>query len=261
MGYKDLTSAEMTTLSGDWIAEASEAGKVFRGTKKLSSVYQFIAEAHEGLGASQVVGDSTNERELQALAEKNAELDRRHDALVRCIWKMLNARADGAKTKERAALYLDTAKALFPDGAASTQVSYAAQAGNAELVEKRLKAEHKKLLLEIVTPDGPLSQHVSRWQKRARELGASDQERARLVAQKEAGVSKADAHNARIEWVRAVDVLVKTIRLAKLTPEQVELLTGPLTKAVDRATRRGKGADGADEPEDGEGGAGEGGAP
>ena len=45
-------SDDMTTLSGDWLSEESEAGKLFRGTKKLSSVYVFIAEAHEGLASS-----------------------------------------------------------------------------------------------------------------------------------------------------------------------------------------------------------------
>ena len=123
--------------------------------------------------------------------------------------------------------------------------------------EARLTPEHKKLLAEIVTPDGPFAQYVSRWQKLARELGASDKERTRLLAQKGFGATKTDAQNARTEWVRAVDVLVKTIRLAKLTPEQAELLTGPLTKAVDSATRRGKG--GEDEPEEGGGGGGAGG--
>ena len=249
MGYKDLTSAEMTDISGDWVSEKTAAGQLFRETKKLASIYVFIAEAHEGLAAAQVVGSSANDRELQALAEKNVELDRCHDALVRCIWKTLHGLAEGAKTKARAALYLDTAMAIFPDGAASAQKTYAAQAGNAELVEKRLTPEHKQLLSEIVTPDGPLSQHVSRWQKRARELGASDKERTRLLAQKETGVTKMDAQNARTEWVRAVDVFVKTVRLAKLTPEEVETLTGQLTKAVDRATRRGKGPGGSDDDE------------
>ena len=259
MGYKDLTSAEMIAISGDWLSDDSDAGNLFRKTKKLAAVYQFIADAHEALGSTQVVGDSTLDRELAALAEKNVVLDRKHDALLRCTWKTLNALAEGAKTKARAALYLDTAKALFPGGAASTQASYAAQAGQAELVEKRLTPEHKKLLSEIITPDGPLSQHVSRWQKVARELGESDKERTRLLAQKEVGVTKADAQGARTDWVRAVDVLVKTIRLAKLTPEENELLTGGLTKAVDRATRRGKGGGGEDDPEDEGGGGGVGG--
>lgn len=259
MGYKDLTSAEMTTISGEWVSADTDAGKLFRTTKQLDSVYQFIGAAHEGLGASQVVGDSTLERELQALAEKNAELDARHDKLVRCIWKTLNALAEGAKTKARATLYLDTAKALFPDGASSTQATYAGQAGNAALVDQRLKPEHKELLASINTPDGTLAQHVSRWKKRAHELGESDKERTRLLAQKEAGVTKADAQVARTEWVRAADLLVRTLRMAKLTPEQVETLTGPLTKAVDRASKRGKGG-GEEDPEEGEGGtSGEGG--
>jgi hypothetical protein len=253
MGYKDLTSAEMIAISGDWISADTEAGKLFRATKQLDSVYQFITAAHEGLGASQVVGDSTVERELQALAEKNAELDARHDKLVRCIWKTLNALAEGAKTKARATLYLDTAKAIFPDGASSTQATYAGQAGNAALVEQRLKPEHKEMLAAITTPDGTLAQHVSRWKKRALELGESDKERARLVAQKDAGVTRADAQVARTEWVRAADLLVRTLRMAKLTPAELETLTGPLTKAVERATKRGKGG-GEEDPEDGEGG-------
>lgn len=246
MGLKDLSTAEMLDISGVWLEASTPGGGLIAKTKSLSNLVVFVQEAHDGLSQSQIPAANPNEKKLKELADKNVKLDRRHDAVARCIIRVLGGLAEGAKNSERRELYLDTSAALFPDGLASTQKSYAGQAGNAAEVDKRLEPKHRELLASIVTPDGKLSEHVARWRKRAKELGDSDKERTRLAAEKTDGVTKGDVVEARNQWIRAADVLVRAIPLAKLSEEDALKITQGLTKATDRATRRGGKSEGAE---------------
>lgn len=243
MALIDLTSPEMVDISGAWLDASSTAGKAIGRSKSLAPLLTFVREAHEGLTSSQVVGENPHAARIKELAQKNVELDRDHDRLVRGAISLLEALALLAKTPKRRATYESLSVALFPVGPSTAQLSYSAEAGTAAMVDERLTEAHRKTLASVTTPEGSLSDVVGRWKKVARELGESDKERTRLIEVKTTGTTKADGIQARNAWIRAVDVFRRAIPMAKLSEEEQSDILASLSKAEERGKNRGGGGD------------------
>ena len=255
MGLMDLTTPEMVDISGAWLDASSTEGKLIARAKGLVPLLAFVREAHEGLVASQVVGENPHAARIKELSQQNVELDREHDRHVRGIISILEGLASLAKTPKRRAAYEAAAHALFPDGPSTAQLSYSAEAGNAAMVDERLSDAHKKTMASITTPEGSLPEIVGRWKKVARALGESDKERTRLMEVKADGTTKSDGIQARNAWIRAVDVFRRAIPMAKLSPEDVTTILATLTKSEERGKNRGGGGGGEEGgDESGEGG-------
>jgi hypothetical protein len=252
MGLMDLTTPEMVDISGAWLDASSTEGKLIARAKGLVPLLAFVREAHEGLVASQVVGENPHAARIKELSQQNVELDREHDRHVRGIISILEGLASLAKTPKRRAAYEAAAHALFPDGPSTAQLSYSAEAGTAAMLDKRLTDAHRKTIASVTTPEGSLNDLVGRWRKAARELGDSDKERTRLLEVKPEGATKADMLQARHAWGRAVDVLRRAIPMAKLSDEDTSTILASLTKAEERGKTRGGSGGEASEEEGGE---------
>lgn len=242
MSYKSLTSPTMVTVSGPW-TDPSKERSLIDALPQARALLPSLDVAHEGLLDTQASGAQANAA-LAKLQKAEALLDVRHDRKTRGAFHVLTGFADLADDPEQAAAYLALRDAINPKGLDVTRWSYTDEAGEAELVDRRLSPDQKALLGKLPTPSGTLlSAHEERIQA-GRELGKLETERAGLEKKAPDTTTAADAQRARNVWIRTVTAFVAILDLEmKLTDADREKILGPLRRAESRAERRAPSAE------------------
>ncbi len=241
MALKRLTTAEMVQISGPWTTNGSPARKTIQAVPETAGVLPRIDVAHKQLHA---VRPREDDPRVGAIVAEAAEIDARHDALVRGTDRMLEGAALLAGDSPRAREIEATRAVLTPDGLALVSTSYRNEAGAAALLKSRLGSEAgvKAVLASIVVDKKKtLTSFVNERIELAQKLGELEDERAQLLSApaESDGGALVDARNA---WIRAVNALVANAELAELTPEQHAVIFGALDQAEAKADRRGRAA-------------------
>ena len=242
MSYKSLTSPTMVTVSGPWTDPNKE--RPFIATlPQAGALLPSLDAAHEGLLDTQASGVETNAA-LAKLQRAEAVLDLRHDRKTRGVFNVLTGFADLAEDPEQAAIFLALRDEINPKGLDVTRWSYTDEAGEVELVARRLSQDQRVLLGSLPTPIGTLLDALEARIQAGRELGKLETERAGLEKRGPDATTAADAMRARNVWIRTVTAFVAILDLEmKLSETDREKLLGPLRRAESRADRRAPSAE------------------
>lgn len=236
MSYRDLSNASMTIVTNDWLNPDKER-PLLLGLTRVAPLLGDLEDAHRDLLDFQNYATRLSP-EMIGLNEKAAALDARHDRQARGIHDLLASLAELADDPNDAALLLTVKSEIFPQGKLITNRSYLDQAGEAELVEKRLSERSKKLLEVLVVCELSLETYVSEWRKTARALGEVEKERL-LLAQANKAAPQLSIGKVRIAWIRAVkDIVAMLARETELSEADRRRILEPLETALAKAAKR-----------------------
>jgi hypothetical protein len=232
MALKWLTVAEMNPISAPLVAQGNAAREALERVPSLAALLPQLQKAHTAVFA--IAGPPEDPR-VRQLVEREAALDAEHDDVVRGLHGALTALARVSSAGTELLQLRDT---LFPEGLAHIQKSYRGQAGHAAIVEARLDDALKARLKAVNLHDKNVLELTLRWLTIAKELGAAEEERARLEPQQS---SAAEINSARLGWVRIMNALLANADLVDLDQATDRLLFGPLRAAEHAAGSRGRG--------------------
>ncbi len=236
MNLKRLTIAEMVAISGAWVAPKSKARAALEGIPLVAPFFTHLVEAHRALVETQPSSEGTVK--LTEISEKEASVDADHDDCVRAIDLILSGFALCASSPEKSVELQHIRSILLPDGLSIVQRSYRDEAGQADLLDKRLDASTKAKLKKLPIPGGNMLELVERWMGYARELGELESQRALLAQSCLGKASAATAVAARNGWIRSVTALLSLLGFANIDSETKDMLLGSLRDAEGRAARR-----------------------
>ena len=241
MALKRLTTAEMVQISAPWTTTGSPARKAIQSIPELAGILPKIDAAHKQLHAARPAQDDPRAAEI---VREAAEIDARHDAVVRGVDRVLEGLALLAGDSPRAREIEAARGVLTPDGVMVISTSYRNEAGAAALLASRLANEvGVKALLASIAIDKKmtLTAFVNERIQLAEKLGALEDERAKVLAApaESDGAANVEARNA---WIRAGNALVANAELAELSQEQSAAIFSALRQAEAKADRRGKAA-------------------
>jgi hypothetical protein len=123
-----------------------------------------LQTAHSAIFA---VRAQAEDPKVQRLSQQEAEVDAKHDALVRGIYGSLSMLAQVSANADELLRLRDL---LFPEGAAHTQKTYRGEAGHAALVSSRLDASVQARLKAVSLQEKNLLDLVNDWLGVARQL-------------------------------------------------------------------------------------------
>ena len=244
MRLSRFTTAEMLALSTPWITPGSPANTALGAQPELAPLLPRLSAAHSRLLGRQ----STLDPRGPALTKQLAVLDEEHDTLARGIDSTLMALMFLSPDDAGREFWERTRQTLFPAGLGIINLAYAAEAGNAMLLEKRLDglpAADKKTLKGQTVAGQSLWDLIARFVAVGLEIGQRETERQNLEPQ---GPAPGELHAARLEWARIVAALLALIDLGTASPDPslAPLFVAPLRSADARATRRRAGKGDAD---------------
>lgn len=234
MSLKQLSTAEMVSVSGGWV-EPGPVAKALAARPETAGLMERVGAAHRALVAAQ---PREADPRLGAIVAEAMEVDRRHDALARGIDALLMGLGLLATSASEAESLGRLRLLLFPDGLSLVQQSYRAEAGAATLLAERLEQNPEAQALLASTQVGPTSlrTHVNALIDAARHLGTLEDKRATLRA---LAPSDAKVHlDARNGWIRVVNALLANARLADFDEATELAIFGPLRRAEAGAMRR-----------------------
>lgn len=241
MSLKCLATHEMLYISGLWIDPQSEAHQALLSVPELSPSVPRLTAAHHHL--SDCAQPLVQNPRLAEISTLQAQLDHRHDAIIRGVHGLLTASAELVDELSAADL-LKLRDTLIPGGLHSTRTTYLAEAGQALLLAGRLTPALRSAVDSFHF--GPSQQHslghyIDEWIAVAERLGTLENEKARLqpgpktLAKSAAG----SAVVARNQWIREVNLLVANAQAAELAPTVSKLIFCHLWDAERKAKRRG----------------------
>ena len=227
----------MVTISGPW-TDPTKDRPLVQSLPQAGALLPSLDLAHQGLLETQASSAQTNV-ELTRLQKAQGLLDSTHDRSTRGIFNVLTGFADLADDPEQAAAYLALRDAINPNGLEITRWSYTDEAGEAELLDRRLSSDQRALLAKLPAPSGTLLDALEVRLKAGRELGALEKVRAGLEKRGPDVTTAADAVRARNAWIRTISAFVAILDLEpKLSEADRERILGPLRRAESRAERR-----------------------
>jgi len=232
MALKRLTAQEMVQLSTPWVTASDPARAVLERVPLLAALIPQITAAHSALFAIQV---EPGDPKAKILSDAAATLDATHDGLVRGIHGTLTVLAQVSSASEELLRLRDL---LLPEGLTHTQLTYRGEAGHAALVASRLDDALRARLKSIVLHDKNLLELVETWLATATQLGALEEQRARLSAP--AATTAAQVSAARMTWVRVANALVANSELVGLDNDSDRKLFAALRAAERTADTRRK---------------------
>jgi hypothetical protein len=222
MALKWLTAEEMVAISAAWVTAGEQSRAAIEKVPLLAALLPSFEKGHGDL----VQLRAKEGPKLRALSQKRAELDAKHDALVRGIVGTLTMLAPVSDDREELLAIRDR---LFPDGLGHTKLSYRGEAGHAAVVAKSIDEPMRARLKAIVVHKKTLEELVMAWLATASQLGQLEEEKARLS---EVSPSiGAETQAARTAWIRLAKALMSNAKLAGLDDVTDQLLFSPLRKA------------------------------
>jgi hypothetical protein len=230
MALKRLTVAEMIQLSTPWVTAGNAARTLLDKFPLLTALLPKLQAAHSGIFA---VRAQAEDPKVQRLSQQEAELDAKHDNLVRGIHGSLSMLAQVSTSSDELLRLRDL---LFPEGAAHTQKTYRGEAGHAALVAARLDTGVQARLKAVLLQEKNLLELVNEWLDVAKQLGDLEEERARLSPPSSS--TAAEINNARLGWVRVVNALLANAELEGVDGDTDRLLFSALRAAEKTADSR-----------------------
>lgn len=239
---KHLSQVEMLGLTASWVNEHRE---LFMSIPEIAALHPHVTTTHTSLLAA-LSTEGTKSPDLQGIAERAAEMDEVHDALVRAISgsveaDRLHCLASSPPDAERAALAQKVSSLLFPQGLAIVNASLLAASGNTERVAARLEHESDlQLYLEsIPVREGTLMDLTMRWLETGRKLGELERARIAMVASQATPARESVRLNRlRAEWTQIVALVLSNLRISKAEPAVIATIRQPVLEASERAGRR-----------------------
>lgn len=237
MSFKNLSTPTMVTITGSLVDPKTDR-PLLESLPQAGALLPSLDKAHNGLLHTQVSDDQAATA-LTLLQAAEAKVDVKHDRKTRGTYSVLTGFADLTDDPELAAQYLALRDAIYPKGLEVIKWSYTDEAGEAELVDKRLSKTDKALLGKLPTPSGTLLDALKERIKAGKELGDLEKERAALETKAPDAPTGADAVRARNLWIRTLNAFVATLDLEEgLSDEDREKILGPLRRAEQKADRR-----------------------
>jgi hypothetical protein len=238
MSRKRLLSEEMLSLSAAWIQPQSPAHQAILANQDLAALLPRITAAHNAVSAT--AQPSTDNPRLDEISQEQADIDTRHDDLIRGAHAIFSGIAallgphDGAD-------FLELRNQLIPDGLASTQKTYRAESGQADQLATRLTPEIRaitnKIRLDPKNTAHTLTHYLDEWIALGKQLGTLEDEKTRLEP---ADITPAKHVAARNNWIRIVNLFHALAETAELDPSTYKLIFGPLLDAETKAAHRGR---------------------
>jgi hypothetical protein len=210
-----LSIETMIGLSKTWTETRREEVKAIPQT---FAILPLLEAAHKGLFL--FTGRDSETPKLRSISRQQTEVDHQHDDFYRAGFHYLNglsALYSAMGQEEDAQKILELRDVLYPDGLFGVNRSYPEEEGAAELLERRLTDSIKARLSTFLLAPGVTLLHVVVNQiARARELGRLEQEKRKVQEQEAQNPSPSlgDERRARFDWIEAVRMLERTLRLA-----------------------------------------------
>jgi len=230
MAVGHLLAEVMYQLSMPWVTSGDPAQAAIEKNPMLAALLPQLQKAHAAIEA--VLGQE--DANQQALSQQEAEIDNKHDTMVRGIYGSLTMLAVLSPQKDE---LLSLRNWLFPEGLLHTQKSYRGEAGHAALVASHLDAIMEARLRAVSLHDQNLFDLVQQWFAAAKQLGDLEDERARLAA---ASSTASEVRAARAGWARTVNLFVANAAAADLDAETDTLLFSALRAAERAAATRAR---------------------
>lgn len=249
MAYKDLDINEMVSLFSPYVNEQATKQK-FLSIPELAGLHSKVAAAYEAVVSVRPI-EEVNDPALAEISAQQRIMDNRHDRLARCLALALEARRERALAETppddaTAAGCVDALAVLLPEGTGITNMSYRAEAGNTERLERLLaepgSAGTKALLKTIPIKKGETAlDTVVLWIQAGAELGKLETKKAaRLAAlQTQAAPPLRVIQAARSQWIKVAALVVQVADVSDAPAEVKAAVVHPLVTAADRAGQRG----------------------
>jgi hypothetical protein len=242
MSLRDLSTQTMVTLSAAWL-DPAHARSSIEALPTAAGLLPKVDTAHRRLLKAQPArAKPKTPPELTAIQVEQSETDVVHDRNARGAYNVLTGFAELADTDEQATAILGLRDKLFPPerGLNVIKMSYADEAGEATLVEKRLTDEDRALLKKLPIPGGTLLDAHKARVNAGKKLGDLDQQRVALEAKEalKAGIKSGDALQARNGWIKVVRTLVDAIDLDEPSVTVRKRILQPLEDAERKAEKR-----------------------
>lgn len=225
MALYRLSTETMIDLSKAWTITRRRELEVI---PQVATILPIMDSAHKGLFV--FTGKESNEvSAVKTLSKKQSNADQQHDDYYRGGFYFLTSQVSlcaALDREEEVQVLQDLREHLYPDGLFGVTRSYSEETGAADLLERRLTDDIKdKLKTFLVRPGLTMLDVIELQIKKARELGELEEEKRRLVAfeAQNPTPSLGDERRARFDWIEAVRMLERTLRLAvrqKTTTEQ-----------------------------------------
>lgn len=237
MALKNLYTDEMLQLSGTWIDQTDKAYPAIMANADLMPSMPRLQGSHATLsGAHQPVDDTR----LGQIVAQEAQIDQRHDAIIRGIWGFATSKAELLGGTAGDAL-IEVRDIILPDGLQSQLKTYMAEAGQANQLALRMtpavRAKTDAIFVGQVPNAKPLTSFVDELIDLGKQLGALENERGQLEAAGSNGAAEQDARN---QWIRVINALVANAALAGLDADTDALLFGALRAQEKKADQRAR---------------------
>lgn len=233
----------MLALSADWLgAKRAVVGK----SPELAALLPRLEEAHQALQRAQKATPAAESEEALRLSSQAQALDGRHDHSVRALYFAVSAAlsyrlAGEAPDAEEVARLEALRDMILPDGLATTQASYEAEAAMASRAREAVASdpEAQKLLREIkLFPKVTGLDLLSLWADLGGRLGSVEFQRASAHGAGEANPVR--ARNAWLGVVASMLSVLSVIRSEEARKAVLDPLNDACTKAAKRQARKGQ---------------------
>lgn len=239
MSRKRLTTSEMLFISAEWLNPESPAHKAIIASSDLAPTLPRLQSAHQDL-SSAAQPTALNPRLFEIIKEQT-DLDERHDDIIRGVFGILTATAALLGGSDGAQL-ISLRDHLIPDGLASVQKSYGAEAAEAALLASRItpeiRAQLDKFYVGPKSAQHKLSGYLDEWVQLGSKLGALETEKARLHSNDSHASTGTTLVGARNKWIRTVNLFLAVAEASELEYEIERVVFGPLQAAEAKADRR-----------------------
>jgi len=241
MSRKRLTTSEMLFISAEWLNPESPAHKAILASSDLAPTLPRLQSAHQEL-TSAAQPTALNPRLFEIIKEQT-DLDDRHDDIIRGVFGILTATAALLGGTEGAQL-ITLRDHLIPDGLASVQKSYGAEAAEAALLASRvtpeIRAQLDKFYIGPKSAQHKLSGYLDEWIQLGAKLGALETEKSRLHSNDSNTTTGVTLVSARNKWIRTVNLFLAVAEASELEYEIERVVFGPLQAAEAKADRRAR---------------------
>lgn len=233
MALKRMTSGEMIHTTQTWVDAKHRHHQLLVSVAEVAVLMSHLEKAHKTLLTVQPTADPS----AAGRARTIEALDAQHDDLVRAIYALFQVQMYLTQQPSERELWQRLRDAVFPEGLVVVTRSYSDEAGQAALALARLSADDKKQLKAATIGKESMLGLIERYGQVAQKLG----EAAIMLYTPTVNPSRADAAEARNQWIRVVHAVLAAIDMVSQNGDLVREVVAPLREVERRADRRRNG--------------------
>lgn len=252
MALSDLTTKEMVQISALWVTPPGKDAEgndiltyrpLIESVPLLAGMLEYLEEAHYGLAAFSETEEPKAPTNLQKVQDEQKFLDKRHDTLIRSLYRLFGLLADLTDDPELREKLLAMRKRLFPEGLSATRRSYTEEAGAVRQLEERLTPEDKAFLASVtIEIQGRLSTNtfvlVEELINKGKRIGDLDVLKEKFAKEGPTQPSSLSEYQLGKLWVTHVTTFIRLVETAKISKEDKEKLLEMLYRLEEEATKR-----------------------